>query len=268
MGRRFVFIEKKGVAYDADAQAFLTATGITDLTISNAINNLVIDLKNDGIWSKMKAIYPFVGGTATTHKYNLKDPRDLDVAFRLLYSGTLTHSSNGVVSDGSSGVIDTRMNALSELVNSNLSLSFYSRTNTTTNAFSNEITPNSLVYTSANWITFRINNKSTGNAYFSAGNDNVPATVSSTLGNGFFIGNETANNSRKLIRNNVVLATNTTTDNNALPNINIALFGTTGGNISTNQCAFASLGQSLTDTELTDYNTAVQTFQTALSRNV
>ena len=32
----------------------------------------------------MKAIYPFVGGTATTHKFNLKDPADINAAFRLV----------------------------------------------------------------------------------------------------------------------------------------------------------------------------------------
>ena len=34
-----------GVAIDPDAQAFLTATAITDATITSAINQLVIDLK-------------------------------------------------------------------------------------------------------------------------------------------------------------------------------------------------------------------------------
>ena len=33
-----------GVAIDADAQAFLTATGITDATITSAINQLLTDL--------------------------------------------------------------------------------------------------------------------------------------------------------------------------------------------------------------------------------
>ena len=48
---------------DPDAQAFLTATGITDATISGAINTLVLNLKGFNLWSKMYAVYPFVGGT-------------------------------------------------------------------------------------------------------------------------------------------------------------------------------------------------------------
>ena len=68
---------------DTDAQAFITAAGITDTTQQSAINSLVTNLKGYGIWSKMKAIYPMVGGTANAHKFNLKDSRDLDAAFRL-----------------------------------------------------------------------------------------------------------------------------------------------------------------------------------------
>ena len=61
---------------DADVIAFIKATGITDGTEFSAINYLVLDLKNKGLWTKINTLYPFVGGTATTHKYNLKDPRD------------------------------------------------------------------------------------------------------------------------------------------------------------------------------------------------
>lgn len=45
---------------DANAAAYLTATGITGTTQRNAINTLNIGLKSDGLWSKMKAVYPFV----------------------------------------------------------------------------------------------------------------------------------------------------------------------------------------------------------------
>jgi hypothetical protein len=47
-------------AVDADALAFITAAGITDATQQSAINQLVITLKGLSIWTKMKAIYPFV----------------------------------------------------------------------------------------------------------------------------------------------------------------------------------------------------------------
>jgi len=49
-----------GTSLDPDAAAFLTAAGITDPTQQSAINTLVLSLKADGLWTKMKAIYPFV----------------------------------------------------------------------------------------------------------------------------------------------------------------------------------------------------------------
>jgi hypothetical protein len=54
----------------------------------------------------MKALYPFVGGTSTTHKYNLKDPRDLDAAFRVSFIGGWTHSSTGALPNGTNGYAD------------------------------------------------------------------------------------------------------------------------------------------------------------------
>ena len=66
---------------DTDALAFLSAAAITDATITSAICGLVTSMKNDGTWAKCNAIYPFVGGTAITHKFNLKNPLDTNAAF-------------------------------------------------------------------------------------------------------------------------------------------------------------------------------------------
>jgi len=93
---------------DPDANAFLTATGITDITIASAVGTLVEDLKGYGLWSKIYVLYPFVGGTATTHKFNLKDPRDLDVAFRAVFNGGVTHNSAGVTGNAINGWYDTK----------------------------------------------------------------------------------------------------------------------------------------------------------------
>lgn len=46
--------------FDSSASAFFTATGITGATEQQAVNTLVTSLKSAGLWSKMKAVYPFV----------------------------------------------------------------------------------------------------------------------------------------------------------------------------------------------------------------
>jgi len=109
--------------YDAASTAFFTSSGITNVTQKIAINDLVVGLKADGLWTNMKAIYPFVGGTASTHKWNLKDPRDLDAAYRLSFSGGWTHNANGITGNG--------VNAYAETYNNSaFSLGAYSRVST------------------------------------------------------------------------------------------------------------------------------------------
>ncbi len=40
--------------------------------VEGAINELVKDLKSNNLWDKMEAIYPFVGGTVSSRRFNLK----------------------------------------------------------------------------------------------------------------------------------------------------------------------------------------------------
>jgi hypothetical protein len=92
---------------DVSATAFSNAAGLTDAIQKSAVNTLVKDLKRYGLWSKIKAFYPFVGGTATSHKWNLVDPRDLDAAYRLTFSGGWTHDSMGAQCNGTNTTSNT-----------------------------------------------------------------------------------------------------------------------------------------------------------------
>ena len=111
---------------DPDAQAFIMEAGITSALEQGAINDLVIGLKADSLWEKMLAIYPFVGGSPTTCKYNLKNT----ATFELVFNGTWAFSSNGIQPNG----IDTYANtnftpATSWATLGSSSISAYSRTN-------------------------------------------------------------------------------------------------------------------------------------------
>jgi hypothetical protein len=92
---------------DTDSTLFINASGITDTTQKSAVNTLVKDLKRFGLWSKIKAFYPFVGGTPASHKWNLKDPRDLNEAYRLTFNGGWTHDLMGVKCNGSNTTAET-----------------------------------------------------------------------------------------------------------------------------------------------------------------
>ena len=74
---------------------FGTVTGITDTKILDAIAWLETRLRLNYSWDAYKAIYPLVGGTADRHKWNLKDLRDDDAAYRVVWTN-VTHSATGM----------------------------------------------------------------------------------------------------------------------------------------------------------------------------
>jgi hypothetical protein len=112
-----------GSSYDADAQAFFTAAGITDTTQKSAVNQLVLDLKSYSIWTKMKALYPFVGGAATPHSYNLKNTSQ----YQITWNGGWTHSSTGALPNGTNAYANTGFNPSTVLSSTNGNIGVYLR---------------------------------------------------------------------------------------------------------------------------------------------
>jgi len=262
-----------GSSFDTDAQAFITATAITDTTQKNAINDLVLDLKAAGVWTKMKALYPMVGGTATTHKFNLKDPRDLDAAYRLTFAGGWTHSSTGALPNGSTGYADTNLIPSSILNDYNSHMSYYSRTNSLSD-FWNDTgcqddfplgTPRQLYIKFAGTFVFS-NQQNDGNRIFQVNANSL----------GFAMVSRTSQTNMKAYRNASIAGSNTTSATGARPGINPLLGGWLYRNSSGNlqryygdkQCAFSSIGDGLTDLESNLFYQIVEKYQYALGRNV
>ena len=252
---------------DADAQAFIMAAGITDATQQSAIITLVTDLKGYGIWTKMKAIYPFVGGTASAHKFNLKDPRDLDAAFRLVFSGGWTHSSTGALPNGTNAYADSKLNSLNNTTQNSTHFSYYSRTNS--NATEVEISSSTTITGGGTGSLLEI--RTSGVSYYRVNSDLGYATYTDANSLGFYIANRTASNVINGWKNGSKVAT-ATTASKAQPNINYWIGALNQNNVgsfyTTKECAFASIGDGLTDTEAANLYTAVQAYQTTLSRNV
>jgi len=254
---------------DADAQAFIDAASITDSTEISAVNQLVLDLKGYGVWDKCKAIYPILGGSASSHAVNLKTPG----TYNLTFATGMTHSSTGMVSNGSSGYGNTNFTPSVHAPSSqdNVHISIYSRTNQQDANW--DIGVAALLLSQAQYLGMFL--RLTGNLFYPLAN--VPqsgvagANVANTDSRGLFIANRTASNSLKGFRNNVKLLDNATASQTIL---NIPLFigalnnGGAPANYSTREISFCSIGDGLDDTESANFNTAVQAFQTTLSRNV
>ena len=261
-------------AFDSDAQAFITATGITDSTQQNAINTLVLDLKSYGIWTKMKAIYPMVSDAASSalraeqHKYNLKDPRNLDAAFRLGFYGGVTHNSNGILFNGTNGGAFTFFNAFLIQAKNNLHLSLYTRTRPTRGADVNDINMLS-GYAASGWTTLRATSNSGNFEYFSTSyTAEGVAVLNSSTSVGFSLGSRTSSTSIKYYKNTTSVSGNGAVHNDDFKNAELTLNGNAINAYSAGQYSFASMGDGLTDTEAANFYTSVQAFQTTLSRQV
>jgi len=249
---------------DADAQAFITAAAITNPTQQAAINTLVVDLKGYNIWSKFNAIYPMVGGTSTSTSYNLKNTAQ----HQITWSGGVTHSSTGVTFNGTNGYGNTNLTA-DFLPQNSAHMSFYSRTNNTTGGL--DMGQNDTAGTSYSYLSFY--NTSILKGALTINNSAVTplneATFTNTLG--FMIGSRTTSTMLKMFRNTTKTESNLI--NSTTPQtVNIFIGARNNGGVAANyvnkQCAFASAGTGLTDTEAANFYTAVNAFQVALSRNV
>lgn len=260
----FSRLVRAGVSLDPDAQAFLTAAGITDPTISGAINTLVVQMKADNIWTKMRAIYPMVGGSASTHKWNLKDPRDLDAAFRLTFSGGWTHSANGALPNGTNAYANTFFNpSVNALLNSN-GFSFYSRTN------SNDLEVEIGGTAGSVWSFLQI--RISGQNHF-ASNPAVGFYDSVSVGNslGFYTVNRKDSVTTDLWKNGSKIKIGNAVSS-SLGNFDYFLcaYKNVGSPLyySKKECAFATISDGLTDTDAANFYTAVQAFQTTLNRQI
>jgi hypothetical protein len=249
------------------AVAFLAATSITDPLITTAINTLVNDLVGYGIWTKLKAIYPFVGGTATTHKFNLKNPADTDAAFRLSFSGGWTHSANGIQGNGANTFANTFYVPNTECDSQNNSIAAYERTNIAQQTFAIGASngggglPNPFAL-----LPRYLSN----NAYYANG-AYTPFGTGITDGRGFWLGFTDA--SSEIYYRNTSLITSVLLSVKALTTRPLYIGANNGGGnaefIGNRQFAFASMGGTkLTTTEAANYYTAVQAFQTTLGRQV
>ena len=246
---------------DADAVAFLSAAGITDATITSAICTLVTSMKANGTWAKCSAIYPMVGGTATTHKFNLKNPLDTNAAFRLSFVGGWTHSANGALPNGTNAYANTFYQPT--FLNS-AHLSFYSRTNTT--GLFNDIGAGGATLIPNSIILSRFSDRFYGNI-----NQTLDSFIANTDSRGLYLTTRASASNLRLYKNLALVLTSSVAST-TIPafNIYIGAFnqGNTATRFSNRQSAFASMGTGFTEAEALSYCANIVAFQTTLGRNV
>jgi hypothetical protein len=242
--------------------------------------NLQNDSQNSVYLGSGRSVYIWgaqleLGSTATTYqpiattqqayiasqfKFNLVNPVDSDAAFRLVFNGGWTHSSNGATPNGTNGYADTYVNDNTQLALDSAHISIYSRTNT------DGLICDMGVASTTDGIN--IFSKYT-NVFYPRIHDNNSGIANTANSLGLFTSNRVnsteirafQNNSLKLITSNSV----TKISNNITLGV---LNGAIKYFYSNRQYAFSTIGDGLTDTEAANLYTRVQAYQTALSRQV
>ena len=259
-------------SFDPDAQAFFnrvtSAGGTLSGTEQTAVNTLVIALKANSLWTPMKAIYPMVGASAAACAQNLKS-----ASFPGAFTSGWTFASGGVTGNGTSAYMNTNFIPSSDYTSSTNFALFLYTSSTTAGAtdrdmgiFVSGATP-SINLTSKDALTSKTDLFDYNTARISVSGYNVE---------GFYIGSRTATNSAKLFRNGTSIGTTTASEGTA-PSIFLTLGAgnlsasnpiTTTGVYSAKTFSFAGTCDGLTDTQASNFYTAVQAFQTTLARQV
>ena len=257
-----------GGAFDADAQAYFdrvsTAGGTLSTTEKNAVNQLVIDLKANSLWTPMKAIYPMVGASAAACAQNLKSS-----SFTGSFTSGWTFASTGATPNGTSAFFDTGLNTLTNLIQTSAHLSTYIRNN------SNNGNPydmgNSGDLGAAITPTYLITRYGGSIAYIGIADASYGTFITSTDSRGFWCGGTNGSLSQSLYKNGTAIKT-VNASAGVFANNNLYIGANNGngsvGLFSDKQTAFASIGDGLSPTQASNFYTAVQAFQTTLSRNV
>ena len=265
-----------GITYDADALAYFTAnTAITSAADKNAINTFYLGLKTDGIYTKIKAMYLPIWGSAASSKWNLVNPLDTNAAFRLTFSTGWTYSSSGITPNGTSAYAETYFNPSVTLTTMSQHISYYSRTNNTTSAIFDNGCQDDISPSIGRNIFACYYNTSTLSRIQIQSLDANAVTFSETNSLGFILGSRTSSTSLKAYRNNTLKGTNTTNSTSGLCGNSVFLGGFNyRNNLGTTiyygirQCSFASIGNGLTDSEASNFYTRVNTLMTYFGINV
>jgi hypothetical protein len=257
-----------GVAIDPDAQAFFNRVTAAGGTLSNtektAIENLVIQMKADNIWNLMKAIYPMVGASAAACAQNLKSS-----SFTGSFSSGWTFASAGVTPNGASSYMDTNFNNQNNWTSSsNGSMGVSIRTNPTA-IFQVEIGSGTMSSGANSSVLYA--RYSTGEFYAGLNCTIISPGVVNGSSIGFFVTSRLNSTQYSKYKRGSSTINSTTTDAvGTNPNLNL-YFGAgnnlgTASNFSNRQYDFCFIGDGLTQTQVDNYYTALQTFNTTLSR--
>lgn len=239
-------------------------------TISAATVTLFTSLVSNGLWDKLYAFYPMVGSTSSTCAINGKIPGEDSIVF----NGGWTFNASGATPNGINAY-GTTVNATLATAQNSSHISYYSvSSNQNSGLDMGAVIPSSPFP----MVGLYVREDSGSNAVAGV-RINASSSVYSTYttgntfndGRAYIIGSRTTSTAQRLYFNGALKTTTTNTSVNR-PNLNIYLGARNNNGTAdawgSKQCAFATIGSGLNDTEAGNLSTIINTFQTSLGRNV
>jgi hypothetical protein len=251
-----------------EANAYLTAvvdaggTGITS-TVSAATRTLFTSLVSNGLWDKMVAFYPMLGGNSNGCKFNGRNPVDTDGGYRLVFNGGWTYNSSGATSNGTNAFANTFLTASTITPFNSQHLSIY---------LGNNSAPAGTGRTYAGVSTgyfFGVGQDGTPSWYYGVSDaGNIFSSTPNTQGNITIAANSTI---QSVLYKNGSSIRDVANGNNQSVAQSIYI-GALNNNGTTqqyyaNQYRFATIGYGLSAAQVSTLSTIINTFQTSLTRN-
>jgi len=261
---------------DPDAAAYLadviTSGGTVNATMSAATDTLFTSLKSNSLYSKLYAMYPYLGSTAASHSINAL----LNKSYDITWNGGMTHGISGSTGNGTNAYADTNWSYFN-WPQDDFSIGFYQTTSNT------PVVTEEFITGKYDGTAFRMvvsSNNGPGN-YFMRGGSASGRLRTPNGGNidGQYITTRTGSTQADLYRNTSFIGSHVASYTKPVspdsgPNIYFWNFnfdappGTPYSNGYANQTlAFSFMGEGLSSTEVSTLDGIINTFQTSLGRN-
>lgn len=243
--------------------AVISAGGTLSGAQETAISTFYSDLVTAGIYSKLHAMWPFLGGVAASNALDFINPGG---SYDLTFNGSWTHTSNGAYAIDSSGnYIDTGLNPSTLNSTTNFSFGQMIAGAQASNGYSG-LGPTSAQYMLLGQASNQLDTWNGASAGGLVGNGYI--------GGALHINSRTDANTwtRNYIESGSAGTNNASTFSNTLTSYNANLYfneinGVSGSTLS-GQYRFCYAGEGLNGTEIQDFADAINTLQTAFSRNL
>lgn len=244
--------------------AFTTAAGISSPTEISALTALYNALVAAGIWNILDRIYPMSPTSLTAASYCMKS------LTKITWVNAPSCASQGIVFDGSTqyGLGDINMNSLPIFNNgSNVGhISAYLQAFTNTSGNRN-------VYgvTGHNGSRVELRKNVTNTQTLTSVGSTVTSTLVAAIAPAFYVSNRLTSADLRLYKDGVQASQSTTAAGTPFaPDLPMAIGAASNGGIIQQflgcTIGFFSIGGNLSAQNETDFNTAVQTYETAIGR--